>query len=77
MSYDEEIDRILKKAFEDVRKRINTLLAKREKNLLRDMKITTTAKLKRDDREKEREKKDKKKSKKRGSSSSSGTSESD
>lgn len=79
MSYDEEIDKILSKAFDDIRKRVNAVLARREKNILRDMKITTTSRLqdKRDIREKdihkEREK-DKKKKHKKSSSSSSGSS---
>ena len=78
MSYDDEIDKILSKAFDDIRKRVNAVLARREKNILRDMKITTTSRLQQDKRDvthKEREKdKDKKKKHRKSSSSSSGSS---
>lgn len=82
MSYDEEIDKILTKAFDDIRKRVNTVLQKREKNILRDMKITTTSRIADKNKEKDREvekrkEKKHKKHKKSSSSSSKSSSESD
>lgn len=76
---DEELDKILNKAFDDIRRRVNTLLAKREKKLVRDMK--SSSKKPRDTQKEKHEEKDKKKDKKereyRRSSSSSSDSESE
>lgn len=75
-SYDDEVDKILSRAFDDIRKRINAVISKREKNLLRDVKITSTRlckdnkKDKRDNRDK-RDQKHRKNSSSRSSSSSS------
>jgi hypothetical protein len=83
MSY-EEIDKILSRAFDDIRKRVNAVIAKREKHLLKDVKITTSRmcneKDKRDrhDREKndrDKNKKDKKKHHRSSSSESSSSSD--
>lgn len=38
---DEELDKILNKAFDHIRKRVNALMVKREKKFLRDMKTTS------------------------------------
>lgn len=38
---DEELDKILNKAFDDIRRRVVTLMAKREKKLLRELKANS------------------------------------
>jgi hypothetical protein len=40
-THDEELDKILNKGFDDIRRRVNALLVKREKKLLRDMKASS------------------------------------
>lgn len=40
-THDEELNKILNKAFDDIRRRVSALVAKREKKLLRDMKISS------------------------------------
>lgn len=37
---DEELEKILNKAFDDIRRRVNNLMVRREKKLLRDMKTS-------------------------------------
>lgn len=66
-THDEELNKILNKAFDDIRRRVSALVAKREKKLLRDMKISSKK-----PREPEQpKKKDKDKEYKRSKSSSS------
>ena len=38
---DEELNKILNKAFDDIRKRVTSLIAKREKKIIRNMKFST------------------------------------
>ena len=73
-SYDEEVDKILSRAFDDIRKRINAVMSRREKNLLRDVKITSTRMCKdnkKDNNKERRDKKHRKSSSSRSRSSSS------
>lgn len=70
---DEELDKILNKAFDDIRKRVTSLLVKREKKLLRDAKSST--KKPRESRKEEPKKKDKDKDKEYHRSNSSSDSE--
>jgi hypothetical protein len=75
-SYDEEVDKILSRAFDDIRKRINAVMSRREKNLLRDVKITSTRMCKDKDHKKDnKEKRDKKHRKSSSSRSSSSSSD--
>lgn len=41
---DPEIDKILTKAFEDIKKRVNSHIVKREKKLLKPVKVVDTTK---------------------------------
>lgn len=76
-THDEELDKILNKAFDDIRRRVNVLMAKREKKLVRDMKSSskkprdTQRDTKHDDKKKEK----KDKNYRRSSSSSDSESE--
>lgn len=40
-THDDDLDKILNKAFEDIRRRVNSLMVKREKKFLRDMKASS------------------------------------
>lgn len=71
-SYDDEVDKILSRAFDDIRKRINAVISKREKNLLKDVRITST-RLCKDNKKEHKDKKDKKHKKSSSSRSSSST----
>lgn len=75
-THDEELDKILNKAFDDIRKRVNALVNKREKKLLRDMK--SSSKKPRDTHREPRKEEPKKKDKEyRRSKSSNSDSASD
>jgi hypothetical protein len=73
-THDEELDKILNKAFDDIRRRVNTLMVKREKKLFRDAK--TSSKKPRENNRESRKEEPKKKDKEYHRSKSSSDSES-
>jgi hypothetical protein len=72
-NHDEELDKILNKAFDDIRKKVNTLMSKREKKFLRDMKSKKPQPQEQEQQPKNKGKNDKKKNYHRSKSSSSGS----
>ena len=40
-SFDEDLEKILTKSFEDIRKKVTSLMAKREKRIAKEFKVTS------------------------------------
>jgi len=73
MVNDEDLDKILNKAFDDIRKKVHALILKREKKLLREVKTSskqTSSKKGREQPRKEENKKEKREYRRSHSSSS-------
>jgi hypothetical protein len=76
-THDEELDKILNKGFDDIRRRVNALLVKREKKLLRDMKASSKKPRETQNRDAQPKRKEKGKDKEYHRSNSSSDSQSD